>query len=307
MTGTMGMLYNTKPLSETPAALPAAIRPLPPTQDWVNVHTLGVTGDGKTDDTGAIQKAIAGHRVLYFPSGQYVVRDTLALKPDTVLIGLHPTLTQIDLPDSTPGYEGVGAPHPVIAAPEGGTNILSGLGIFTGGTNARATAVLWRASEGSLIDDVRFLGGHGSGINPYNNNHTADPDLRKRWDAQYPSLWVTQGGGGTFADIWTPDTFAQAGFYVSYTKTPGHVYELSNEHHVRNEIKFDHVENWDINAPQTEEEAGESLDALSLELDWSKNITIANYHGYRVTRSRGPSLRQFASTIPATFISVTYT
>ena len=48
------------------------------------------------------------------------------------------------------------------------------------------------------------------------------------------------------------------------------------------------MENWDINAPQTEEEAGESPESLSLELDWSKNITIANYHGYRVTRSRAP-------------------
>jgi sugar lactone lactonase YvrE len=57
---------------------------------------------------------------------------------------------------------------------------------------------------------------------------------------------------------------------------------------VRTEIKLDHVENWDINAPQTEEEAGESPESLSLELDWSKNITIANYHGYRVTRSRAP-------------------
>ena len=57
---------------------------------------------------------------------------------------------------------------------------------------------------------------------------------------------------------------------------------------MRTEIKFDHVENWDVNAPQTEEEAGESPEALSLELDWSKNITIANYHGYRVTRSRAP-------------------
>ena len=98
-----------------------------------------------------------------------------------------------------------------------------------------------RRAPARLIDDVRFLGGHGSGFNPYNNNHTADPDLHKRWDGQYPSLWVTEGGGGTFADIWTPDTFAQAGFYVSDTKTPGHVYELSNEHHVRNEIIFDHV------------------------------------------------------------------
>ena len=57
---------------------------------------------------------------------------------------------------------------------------------------------------------------------------------------------------------------------------------------MRTEIKFDHVENWDMDAPQTEEEAGESPECLSLEVDWSKNITIANYHAYRVTRSRAP-------------------
>jgi len=286
MTGTIGMLYNATRLNALPAPLPPAIPALPPTEHWVNVHTLGIAGDGKTDDTAAIQNAIDGHRVLYFPSGHYVVRDTLALKPDTVLIGLHPTLTQFDLLDNTLGYQGLGAPRAVISAPSGGSNIISGFGVFTGGINPRAVAVLWCAGENSLVDDVRFLGGHGSGTNPYNNNHTADPDLHKRWDGQYPSLWITHGGGGTFANIWTPDTFAQAGFYVSDTKTPGHVYELSNEHHVRNEIKFDHVENWDINAPQTEEEAGESPESLSLEFDWSKNITVANYHGYRVTRSR---------------------
>ena len=32
----------------------------------------------------------------------------------------------------------------------------------------------------------------------------------------------------------------------------------------------------------------DSPEALSLEFDWSKNITIANYHAYRVTRSRAP-------------------
>lgn len=288
MTGKIGMLYEAAQLNDLPAPLPPAIRALPPTDSWTNVHTLGVKGDGTTDDTAAIQKAIATHRVLYFPSGHYVVSDTLVMKPDTVLIGLHPTQTQFDLLDSTPGYQGVGTPKAVISAPSGGANIVSGFGVFTGGINPRAVAVLWMAGEDSLIDDVRFLGGHGSGTNPYNNNHTADSDLHKRWDGQYPSLWVTHGGGGTFADIWTPNTFAQAGFYVSDTTTPGHVYELSNEHHLRNEIKFDHVENWDINAPQTEEEAGESPESLSLEFDWSKNITIANYHGYRVTRSRAP-------------------
>jgi hypothetical protein len=286
--GAIGMKYEASALASMPAMLPPAIRSLPFSSEWVNVHTLGVKGDGATDDTAALKQAIDAHRVLYFPSGHYVVRDTLTLKPDTVLIGLHPTLTQIDLLDETPAFQGIGAPKAVILAPPGGANIVSGIGMFTGGINPRAVAVLWKAGEQSLIDDVRFLGGHGSGFNPYNNNHTADSDLRNRWDGQYPSLWIVDGGGGTFADIWTPNTFAQEGFVVSNTKTPGHVYELSNEHHVRNEIKFDHVENWDINAPQTEEEAGESPESLSLEIDFCRNLTIANYHAYRVTRSRAP-------------------
>jgi pectate lyase-like protein/SMP-30/gluconolaconase/LRE-like protein len=286
--GAIGERYDASALSSLPAPLPRAIRALPPTEEWVNVHDLGVKGDGVTDDTAAIRKAIDLHRVLYFPGGHYVVSDTIALKRDTVLIGLHPTLTQFDLLDSTPGYQGVGGPKAVVFAPAEGTNIVSGIGFFAGGINPRAVGLWWKAGENSLVNDVRFLGGHGSGTNPYNNNHTADSDLRKRWDGQYPSLWVSDGGGGTFTDIWTPNTFAQAGFVVSNTTTPGHVYELSTEHHVRNEIKFDHVENWDVNAPQTEEEAGESPESLSLEFDWSKNITIANYHGYRVTRSRAP-------------------
>jgi hypothetical protein len=282
-TGSIGTIYDAAPLDSMPAPMAAAIPAPPPTSEWVNVHTLGVTGDGKTDDTAAILKAIEQHRVLYFPSGRYMVSDTLTLKPETVLIGLHPTMTQFVLPDSTPGFQGIGAPRAVISAPSGGTNMLSGFGVSTGGINPRAVGVLWRAGEASLINDVRFLGPGRS-----NSNGTADADVRKRWDGQYPSLWVTDGGGGTFADIWTPNTYAQAGFYVSNTKTPGHVYQLSAEHHVRTEIKLDHVENWDLNAPQTEEEAGDSPEALSLELSWSRNITIANYHAYRVTRSRAP-------------------
>jgi hypothetical protein len=100
---------------------------------------------------------------------------------------------------------------------------------------------------------------------------------------------VTDGGGGTFAAIWAPDTQAQNGLYVSNTKTPGHVYEFSNEHHVRNEIVLDGVENWELLAPQTEQEVGEGGDAVSLEVRNSRNILIANYHAYRVTRNFKPA------------------
>jgi hypothetical protein len=297
--GTMGRLdtiYEAERLAAAPAPLPPAIRALPPTTDWVNVHTLGVKGDGATDDTAAIQRAVASHRVLYFPSGLYVVRDTITLKPDTVIIALHPGTTQFDLPDNTPGFQGVGAPKPVVETPRGGTNIVSGLGIYTGGVNPRALCILWMSGESSLMDDLQIMGGGGTNI-PQAVRAALYPPQRGggapgggpgRWGSQYPSIWVTHGGGGTFANVWSPGTNAQAGFYVSDTTTPGHVYELSNEHHLFNEIVLDHVENWDFNAPQTEEEAATSPESVSLEIAWSKHITIANYKGYRVTRSHAP-------------------
>src|SRR5260370_2249123 len=110
-----------------------------------------------------------------------------------------------------------------------------------------------------MMNDVRYLGGHGTSKpdgtreNPYNNAHTADPDLNRRWDSQYPSLWVTEGGGGTFFDIWTPSTFAQAGMLVSNTSTEGRMYEMSSEHHVRHEIQLHAVSNCHIYSLHAEE------------------------------------------------------
>ena len=98
---------------------------------------------------------------------------------------------------------------------------------------------------------------------------------------------MTRGGGGAFANIWSVNTLAQGGFYVSDTTTPGH-HELSIEHHLHNEIKLDRVENGTFNAPQTEEEAPSSPEAVSLEINDSKNIAFNNYRGYRVTRSHAP-------------------
>jgi len=294
MPGQIDTRYTAAPLTAMPATLPPAIRPLPPFEQWVNVHSLGVKGDGQTDDTAAIQQAVAAHAVLYFPTGHYIVRDTIVLKPETVLVALHPATTQFDLPDSTPGFQGVGAPKPLIEAPRGGTNIVSGLGVFTGGINPRALSLLWMAGEQSLVNDVQILGGGGTYLPPavrssfYEAGRNGAPFSGGRWGAQYPSIWVTRGGGGTFTNIWSPNQYSQGGFYVSDTTTPGHVYELSNEHHLFNEIKLERVQNWEFLAPQTEEEASTSPEAVSLEIAWSSNILIANYHGYRVTRSHAP-------------------
>lgn len=294
-------VYETVPLSGLPEPVTSDIAPLPPMDTWVNIRSFGARADAVSDDTEAIRKAIATNQAIYFPSGQYRVRDTIVLRSDTVLIGLHPSVTRLLIADSTPAFQGVGSPKPLIESPPGGTNIVTGIGLYTNGINPRAVAAKWMAGTHSLMDDVRFLGGHGT-VEPgatveenskvwhqiYNNNHTADSDIKRRWDGEYPSLWVTEGGGGTFLNIWTPSPFAQAGLYISNTSTEGRIYQLSSEHHVRNEVILDHAANWQIYALQTEEERGESGFALPLDIRDSSDILIGNLHMYRVVSSDQP-------------------
>jgi sugar lactone lactonase YvrE len=298
-TPAMQDVYKTIPLSPLPEPVRSDIPDLPEMDSWVNIRSLGAVGDGVADDTEAIRRAIAQHRTIYFPSGQYRVTDTITLKPDTVIVGLHPSVTRILLADSTPAFQGVGSPKALLETPKDGTNIVTGIGLYTNGINPRAVAAKWMAGSDSMMNDVRFLGGHGT-IDPnasaedarkawreiYNNTHTADSNLNRRWDGQYPSLWIT--GGGTFVDIWTPSTFAQAGVYISNTSTSGRIYELSSEHHVRNEVILDHASNWQIYALQTEEERGEGGFALPVDIRNSSNITFANLHMYRVVSSYQP-------------------
>ena len=292
-TGAFATKLAMVPLASAAPATAPALPPLPPSAQWINVHSLGVMGDGVTDDTAALQRAIDTQRVLYLPLGFYIVHDTLRMKADTVLVGLHPGLTQLVLPNNTAAFAGVGAPKALLESAQGGAGMVSGIGLATGEINPRALALLWKAGADSFVDDVRIQGGHGtrlaSGVRSDPYAKTADFDPSTHWDRQYPSIWVTDGGGGTFAAIWTPSTFAQAGFYVSNTKTPGHVYELSAEHHVRAEIVLDGVENWEFLAPQTEEEVRDGMDALSMEIRNSRHLLIANYHAYRVTRSIKPA------------------
>ncbi|HVU17797.1 MAG TPA: glycosyl hydrolase family 28-related protein [Candidatus Didemnitutus sp.] len=292
------------------------LAPLPSMSEWFNVRGAGARGDGEADDTGALRAAIAGHRVIYFPSGRYRVTDTIALRADTVLIGLNPITTQILLTDFTPAFQGEngpterpavpkgpaavrawltpppfpgkGAPKPMVESSPGGTNIINGIGLDCGGINNRAVALKWQAGEHSLVSDVRFLGGHGTygpdgqWLPIYNDTRTGDADPQRRWDSEFWSLWVTNGGGGVFKDIWTPDTFAAAGLYVSDTTTRGRIYALSSEHHVRNETIFHRASNWKVYALQTEEERGESPCAVPLEIEDCSELTIANFFIYRV-------------------------
>ena len=92
----------------------------------------------------------------------------------------------------------------------------------------------------------------------------AAPGAAGRWGAQYPSLWVTRGGGGTFASVWSPNTFARSGFYVSDTTDAGLRLRTVVRAPSRARDQAGRVANWEFHAPQTEEESATSPDAVAL-------------------------------------------
>lgn len=269
------------PLS-APAAPPATDIPaLPPVAEWVDARTLGVRGDGSTDDTAALQHALQTHRVLYLPTGQYRVSDTLRLRPDGVLIGLHPATTQLALLPGAPAFAQDAGPRPVLATARGGAAIVSGIGINTHLT-PRVIGLDWQAGAQSLCDDVNFTSSHSTRGEP------APFDWDAGWDTQSPSLWVREGGGGTFLGIWTANTQARSGLRITDTRASGRVYALSAEHHVLREIEIERAAHWSFFGVQTESEGAEGPNDLPIEIRDGRDLLFANTFLYRVSRTHTP-------------------
>lgn len=297
-------IADIRTLKEFPAPAKSDIPELPSMSSWVNLKTLGAIGDGSTDDTHAIQEAIDHYPNIYVPQGWYRVSETIKLKPNTVLIGLSPIGTQFILANNTESFGSFGGPKALLESAKGGANILSGIGLSTNADNPRAVACKWMAGARSCMNDVKFIGGHGSMERIWKQpqqaperNYSAN-GVDPAWDTQYWSLWVTDGGGGVFKDIWTANTYASAGVYISNTSTPGRIYALSVEHHVRNEIRFNKVANWKVYALQLEEESREGTECQPMEMETCRDMIFANLYMFRVIRIIKPwpySIRNFGS------------
>lgn len=283
-------IFDFTPLRELPELPAGDIPRVPDMAEWVSVKKYGAIGDGAADDTEALQKAFDSEEILYFPQGIYRITDTLTMRKNCFLYGLSPITTQIVIEDDTPAFGGFGAPKPLLETARGGFAYINGIGIDTAGKNPKAAGIKWMADETSYMNDVKFVGGHGlmfrDGRNAYaylyNASRTADYDPDRIWDYQYASLWITNGGGGVFKDIWSASPYAEAGIAITNTATPGKMYAISLEHHVRNEMKLHQVKNWTFYAIQTEEEKAEGLSCLPMELVSCEDITFVNFFLFRV-------------------------
>lgn len=181
---------------------------------------------------------------------------------------------------------------PLLIAPPGATTIVTGFGIATGNDNPRAAGVEWRAGSHSLLEDVDFIRGHSEYIRALAPAMPPPPPHRlpMQLDAQYPSLWIHDGGGGIFRGIWSHAGTAKAGLQIENTSTPGAVYQFSCEHHMTKEVRIDHVTGWKIYDLQTEEEKPEGANVVAMQLESAHDLLFANTYMYRVSRNVMPKL-----------------
>ena len=259
-----------EPVAKLPVTLGKDLPVLPAMETWVNIRDLGAKGDGETDDTEVFEKAVSLHKNIYVPQGWYRLTRTLKLSPGTKLIGLHPFGTQFLLKESEPAFSGFGMPVPLVESSEGGDDVLNGL----------------RKPAPNVSGQSSYRRGERRISSPSSPVMETGKDMA--WDNQYWSLWITNNGGGTIKDVWTASTYAASGLYISETKTPGRIYAMSLEHHVRTEARFHNVANWKIYAFQFEEEGREGPDCYMAEMSNCQNIEMVNVWMYRVIRAFMP-------------------
>ncbi len=97
---TQGQLIEYGPMSQPPANLVSqhVFLDIPTFEDAdaVNARDHGVTGDGKTNDTKALQAVIDKHDKVFLPKGKYMISAPIRLRAKTQLFGTPARRTTLD-------------------------------------------------------------------------------------------------------------------------------------------------------------------------------------------------------------------
>jgi hypothetical protein len=144
-----------------------------------SVKEWGAVGDGVTDDTAAIQRALDEGRsenqdyfgrpkALYFPAGIYLVSDTLAWRGCCVTLqGAGSGHSIIRLRDGAAGYGDPASPKAMIVPPAGNMSFRQNvwnMGFDTGSNNPGAVALDYIASNSGSVREVAIRSGDGRGV-----------------------------------------------------------------------------------------------------------------------------------------------
>lgn len=147
---------------------------------WIDIKKkYGAKGDGITDDTSAIKKALAEPdsdygrpKILYFPSGTYIVKDTLQFPSGNnnccvTFQGQGKTETIIKLKDNSPGFSNRDVPKAVIKTTQGNMafrNYIRDLTVDTSNNNEGSIGIDYVSNNRGGIINVAIKSGDRHGV-----------------------------------------------------------------------------------------------------------------------------------------------
>jgi hypothetical protein len=148
----------------------------------VNVKAVpyAAKGDGRTDDTAALQRAVDEHEIVFLPKGCYLLTRPLELKPHTKVIGVGQTISLL-VPARAGLFASAENPVPLVRTADAAaaSTVLAFLGFYTPSNVTGAQSLHWRSGGASIFRSVEIHGrgnvapapviisGHGGG-NWYN-------------------------------------------------------------------------------------------------------------------------------------------
>ncbi len=199
---------------------------------------FGATGDGETDDTDAIQRALDEHQSVFLPKGIYRISRSLRLKSDSRLFGLS-VHSKIDPKGGE--FADASNPAPLLIAPnDAKATCVAAFFQLWCSTNA-AYAIHWQAGANSIVRNVRTKPLRGSRTGP----------------ATHPLILIEGHGGGRWYNATMHHKFDQGPDHrhvlVRGTRERLAFYMLNSEHSGADTmVEFNDVRNLDIFAVKTE-------------------------------------------------------
>jgi Pectate lyase superfamily protein len=186
----LATLTAQKPAALKPEKLTFSDRNFPEDAKLINVKTkYGAKGDGKTDDTLAIQKALSDTRdwnkmdyygkprAVYFPAGTYLVSDALKWPGCCLTVqGQGAERSIIKLKDQAPGYNDPEKPKYVLRSASGNVSFrqnIRDIGVNTGSKNPGAIGISYIANNTGVLTDVSIRSGDGQGVSGL--------DMTRKW------------------------------------------------------------------------------------------------------------------------------
>ena len=176
-------------------------------------------GDGITDDTKAIQKAIDENEIVIVPTGLYRISKTIDLRPKTKLIGMMSNHTGLIITEAEGDFTDIHNPKPLIRTADDADaeTVIAFIGTWVPG-DIPAYNLLWRSGRKSIVRDWMIM--HETMQQPERTHH---------------SVVVKGNGGGKwynyYDETWSREyESSYRHLYVEGTSEPFRIYQCNPEH-----------------------------------------------------------------------------